>query len=345
MANSEDRKSRLARTFGSVNPERLAQQAAQNKDKHRSNALPTRALKTSMSAIEARVLELQNQLDQTAFKEIDPALIRGSVISDRFPWTEESEDFLALKQSIQEEGQKLPILVRPHPKETGCYQVAYGARRAHACRVLGMPVKAFVQDLSDDDLIVAQGIENNERSDLSFIEKALYAQSLSNMGYSQAVIARAIGIKSRQNIPRFLRVAKIIPVDICHLIGPAENIGSPRWNILADHFLAAGEKAQQAIVDASTTKAWIKADSPNKRFEVAFKVAAKAAAGKGDSAKRSAQVLFENKDGAHLVKMADKSTVCSFSIDKKIDPEFARFLSDRMKSLIAEYEAGKGDKQ
>lgn len=39
-------------------------------------------------------------------------------------------------------------------------------------------MKAIVRNLSDDELVVAQGIENTERANLSFIEQAFFAATL-----------------------------------------------------------------------------------------------------------------------------------------------------------------------
>ena len=56
---------------------------------------------------------------------------------------------------------------------TGCkegfYQVAYGHRRVRATAILGIKVRAIVRDLTDAELVIAQGQENNARQDLSFI--------------------------------------------------------------------------------------------------------------------------------------------------------------------------------
>ncbi|MGO7206546.1 ParB N-terminal domain-containing protein, partial [Rhizobium ruizarguesonis] len=79
--------------------------------------------------------------------EIDPAAVEMSFIRDRIPVDKDAE-FERLKQSIQESGQQVPILVRPDPARAGHYQAAYGHRRLRAAAEIGVPVKAVVRKLT-----------------------------------------------------------------------------------------------------------------------------------------------------------------------------------------------------
>ena len=47
------------------------------------------------------------------------------------------------------------------------------------------PVRAVVRTLSDAELVIAQGKENNERRDLSFIERALFAAHLEHRKFER----------------------------------------------------------------------------------------------------------------------------------------------------------------
>ena len=125
--------------------------------------------------------------------EIDPQSIVPSFIRDRlaeFPTNDVSD----LEVSIAESGQQVPILVRPSPQIDGQYQVAYGHRRVEACRRLGRPVKAIVRRLTDQELVTAQGKENLEREDLSFIERAIFAARLEDRGFDRSVLMAALGV-------------------------------------------------------------------------------------------------------------------------------------------------------
>ena len=108
--------------------------------------------------------------------ELDPAVIDPSPFPDRLTDAASEEAILTLRQSIEERGQEIPILVRPHPEIEGRYQIAYGHRRFKAISgIAGKLVRAVVRKLTDAELVQAQGVENSDRQDLSFIERVLFA--------------------------------------------------------------------------------------------------------------------------------------------------------------------------
>ena len=94
---------------------------------------------------------------------------------------EAMQDLIA---TIRDNGQQVPILVRPHPETpddirlpmdtAGC---APASNSAAACAPL-------IKSLSDQELVVAQGQENNARTDLAFIERALFAAPRREGGYA-----------------------------------------------------------------------------------------------------------------------------------------------------------------
>src|SRR5260370_28550469 len=97
--------------------------------------------------------------------EIDPSMIDPSPVVDRFDHAG-GPSFEALKISIRQRGQEIPVLVRGHPAQPGRYQSAYGHRRVRAARELGRPVRAILRALSDEELAIAQCVENSAREDL-----------------------------------------------------------------------------------------------------------------------------------------------------------------------------------
>ena len=60
--------------------------------------------------------------------------------------------------------------------------------------MLGRPVKAIVRALTDDELIIAQGVENSAREDLSLVERTVIALRLEAAGRNRAVIQQALAI-------------------------------------------------------------------------------------------------------------------------------------------------------
>ena len=169
--------------------------------------------------------EIARSVDQAwenAVLDIAPDLIDASFIQDRLETT--ADELASLTDSIRERGQLIPILVRPHPEHTGRYQIAYGRRRLAAARTLGRPVRATVKQLSDDELVVAQGQENIERKDLSYIERALFAAKLEDRGFPRQTIMSAVST-DKASLSKLISVATRIPRDILEAIGPAPKIG------------------------------------------------------------------------------------------------------------------------
>ena len=173
------------------------------------------------------------KLQENAVQEIDPNLIDSAGMEDRLG--SDHEDHKRLVDSIQTYGQQVPILLRPHPSERGRYQIVYGRRRLQALRELGLPAKAMVRQLDDHALVMAQGQENNTRTDLSFIEKASFAAQLDAAGYERQAIADALAIDLPM-VSRMLKVGKAFELDFLREIGRAPSIGRERWMQLAGLF-------------------------------------------------------------------------------------------------------------
>lgn len=101
--------------------------------------------------------KLQEQLASgSTVIDLDPVLIDSSAVSDRIT-IDIDPGFETLVESMRENGQQVPILVRPQPAAPGRFQIAYGRRRLKAAAHLGKPVRAIVQQLTDNELVIAQG--------------------------------------------------------------------------------------------------------------------------------------------------------------------------------------------
>ncbi|WP_428674987.1 ParB/RepB/Spo0J family partition protein, partial [Roseibium sp.] len=158
---------------------------------------------------------------------LDPSKIDPSPYSDRFETDEEAREALdELKLSIHDEGQKIPVLVRPHPAAKDRYQLAYGHRRLLAIQALmaeaskpeTIKIKAHVRKLSDAELIKEQSLENGVRENLTFAEMALWAVQLREAGLKQREMQPVLG-QVQTVISNMLKVADSIPSDIIRAIG------------------------------------------------------------------------------------------------------------------------------
>lgn len=169
-------------------------------------------------------------LGSRSVQEIDPELIEDTGLKDRLG--DLDEDIADLRASIAGHGQQVPILLRPHPALSGRYQVVYGRRRLAAIRGLGIPVKALIRTLSDEEAVLAQGQENNLRKDPSFIEKALFAGDLEEAGYDARVVQEALNV-NRSHTSHMRKVREAFPREVLERIGAAPSIGWKRWYELA----------------------------------------------------------------------------------------------------------------
>jgi ParB family transcriptional regulator, chromosome partitioning protein len=259
-----------------------------------------------------------------AIIELDPALVEASLISDRLPSSPEAHADLV--SSIREHGQHVPILVRPHPEKPGRYQIAYGRRRLKAVAELGRKVRALVKPLSDQELVVAQGQENSARTDLSFIEKALFASRLEEGGYNREIIMAALSV-DKTGLSRLISSAVKIPSDIIDAVGPAPKAGRDRWIALATRLDGKGAlgRARAAIADASfNTK------SSDDRFNVIFVAAINA------STPASASTMVKSVDGKLIATLKEDERGVFLSIANKDASGFGKYLAGVMPEI---YEA------
>ncbi len=283
-----------------------------------------------MSENAKQAAQLQKQLAEgDAIVSIDPKKIDHSRITDRIP-TEVDLAFDQLVTSIAENGQQVPVLVRPSPDTPGRYQIAYGRRRLRAAEKLGLGVKAIVRNLSDSELIVAQGRENLDRKDLSFIEKAFFARNLEDDGCDRHTIISALAT-DKADISRYIAVARRMPDVLVKKIGPAPKSGRARWLALADKLeqQAALATAERALDDPSLRSA----DSDT-RFDAVLnalqsrKPKARPSIGvwKAPGGKRGARI--EAKDGRTALVFEEKTV-----------PEFAHFVAGKLDDLFTEFQA------
>ena len=125
------------------------------------------------------------------------------MVSDRLI-AEIDPNFDALVESMRASGQQVPILVRPHPRLRGVTRSPTAIAGCAPPPVLGLPVKAIVRPLTDGELVVAQGKENLDRHDLSYIEKALFARRLEDQGFERSVIMAALSTDKARSQPLYL---------------------------------------------------------------------------------------------------------------------------------------------
>jgi ParB family transcriptional regulator, chromosome partitioning protein len=186
----------------------------------------SRSMLNSISELAAQAAKAERLLEGETVVDLDTSLIDGSFVSDRMG--DNDEAFEELVEAIRERGQDSPILVRPHPRADGRYQIVFGHRRVRVAERLGLAVRAVVKPLEDRDHIIAQGQENSARENLSFIERAVFAQKLIDLGHDRETVQSALSIDAPM-LTRMLSVTKRVPDTIIQSIGAAKGIGRDRW--------------------------------------------------------------------------------------------------------------------
>lgn len=268
--------------------------------------------------------------------ELDPAAIDPSPYPDRLGGAEDSAAIEQLAASIARNGQEVPVLVRPHPERANRYQTIYGHRRVRAIAGLGQgqKVRAIVRDLTDEELLIAQGIENSARQDLSWIEKALFARRLEAFARDSGkdpttMVMEALSMHA-PDVSRFRTTLEAIPEDVILAIGPAPKTGRTKW--LALYALAKADETLFSRLRGALESEAFRARGSDERFAEVLRLA---------TAKDDALVqggVVPGLDGQPLATVERRRKAVRFTLS---DPGFARFLEERMAGLHADYLAAR----
>lgn len=302
-------------------------------DGGRSSYAMRGASKSMKVSIDSLAENSKRLLEGQTIVDIDPALIDASFVNDRLSGDDEAFD--ELKASIASSGQDTPVLLRPHPEAVNRYMVVFGHRRVRVARALGRSVRAVVKEMDDVAHVLAQGQENTARADLSFIEKALYAKSLHDLGQAKEVIQQALTIDGTL-LSRMLSVAGTVPGHVIAAIGPAKQIGRDRWE---DFKKLMAVKSNVTVVDrVLTTDGFDQLDSDTK-FEILHSKVTEAGraprrrAAKATPAKRT----WTAGEGRIKGVSGRSGRAYTISLTSKDSAGFGEFLSENLDRLYAEY--------
>ncbi|MGC0055881.1 plasmid partitioning protein RepB (plasmid) [Brucella pituitosa] len=280
------------------------------------------------------------QLTEDSIVTLDPSKIERSPFKDRFENDAEADSELELlKASIAAEGQKIPVLVRPHPSKPGHYQLAYGYRRLAAIKSLmgeadqnePLKIKAFIRELTDRQLIEEQSLENGVREGLTWIEQAMWALQLKNVGFSHRAICPVLGL-SESAISHLFKVSSVIPEDVIYAIGRAKSVGRPKWTALAENLK---EHVQlETIRELIKTDDFIASDSAT-RFALVSAAAKPLNVLVGEA---EAEETREFSLGTRLFGRIRSTTSGVIMTIPKQESHFAQWLTNRMPDLIKQFD-------
>lgn len=296
-----------------------------------SNAVRAMGLELGRLTEEAREADaLRQQIaNGAAVVDLPTDLVEPSFVSDRLPRTADAE-YRRLVESIRDAGQQVPILVRPHPQIAGHYQIAYGHRRRDAAAELGIAVRAIVRPLSDGQLVIAQGKENGERRDLSFIERALFAADLQRRGFDRATLNAALSVHTAE-MTRLLAVSAAIPETVIRRIGPAPKAGRLRWQELARDLARPG---MAEAVDALLDQPSMAGLASDRRFEAVMGALRASSVPAGQS-----QPLIDAR-GVIIGRTEHGGSAIKIILDERAAPGLGSFVLRELALLIGRYSAG-----
>ena len=162
----------------------------------------------------------KKQVFDGPFRNVPIANIRPNKHQPRKMFNKQSIQDLA--GSIRKNGLLQPLLVRPHPLESGMYELVAGERRWRAAQLAqehNVPV--VVRDYDEKESLQLSIIENIQRVDLSPIEEANgYYNLMTNFGCTQDDLSNLVN-KSRSHIANSLRLRQL-PVEVQNML--SENL-------------------------------------------------------------------------------------------------------------------------
>ncbi|KVK54156.1 plasmid partitioning protein RepB [Agrobacterium deltaense] len=297
----------------------------------------TGAAKTVVRSIEDLAENTKKLMEGEVIVELDPRLIDASSVADRL--SDDGEEFEELKQAIKEGGQNTPILVRPSSGDGQRYMVVFGHRRLRVARELGTPVKAVVKKLDDITSAIAQGQENSARSNLSFIERAYFAQNLIASGLAKDVVRSSLSVDEAL-LSKMLSVVEAVPAQIVKVLGASKKIGRDKWLSLRQLLLApallraaSDYAAAPEFLDVVEEARFDNLHDYLKRYKVK------------SSAKKPKNIAsgkeWTSSDNSLNFAMTAKSKRVAIELSNVEARPFSDWLSSRLDRLFEEYRASK----
>lgn len=185
--------------------------------------------------------------------------------------------------------------------------------------------------------MLAQGKENAERRNPSFIERALFAHTLVGRGFERRLVGDALAVQ-KSELSRLLQVAEAVPLRFIRAIGPAPKAGRERWMALGVLFSNGNGAEIEKAVD-ETTSVRFEAATSDARFQILFSRLLRPA----QKAPGAAEEILR-ADGALLAKIERKGKAMRLSFAKDVDPAFISVLTGRLREDYAAFLAEKTEK-
>lgn len=131
------------------------------------------------------------QTEQASVDFLPLSAIRKSPTNPRKRFVESKH--LEMVESVKRHGVMQPVLLRPWPDEPGVFELVAGERRYRAASAAKLELlPALVRNLSDDEVLHVQIVENLQRDDLHPLEEADGYKVLADRGHTLDQIAAEV---------------------------------------------------------------------------------------------------------------------------------------------------------
>lgn len=285
------------------------------------------ALGTHSEGLSSELKRLRSERDSALASgqmlvEIEPDRIRDALPRDRLATAFSDADFEALKLSIQKDGQLIPVAVRS--TADGTFEIAAGRRRLEACRQLGIPVLARVQELDDGEMLQLQYEENEQRSDITSFERARWYQAVQGQfSLSTPELARRFKI-SQPMIVKYLKLARL-PDEIIDELDDARDLS-----------LGDSEKLHKTLGDQSPkalAKHAVKAKGQGTKAQIRAMLSIQ------EPRSRTPRAVTEDvqKDERKIATISSKQNAFSIAIADDLDSDTRTILMSEISKLLRKH--------
>lgn len=257
---------------------------------------------------------------------LDPDCIRRHRLAPRTIYSQTTVDERV--ESIRASGQREPIKVRPSDVP-GEYYVIDGWTRTLAQRILGQPVRAVIQEMSDEEAAFIGYTLNEQRAAMVDYDRGkFFAALLDGAGHgAKAKIAAQYGI-DKSNLNKYLDFARLSPpvVDTIAKYGP--KVGYSSAPLLARYEEMCGSDATVILIDTWQTKkkpmTWLKG-------EVAKSEASSEATSDADSRLRRIRWRMQFSGGVY------KRQGTKFALDCEVSTDLQAEFDKKMQEVIRHF--------
>jgi ParB family chromosome partitioning protein len=277
----------------------------------------------------------KNKAEGLVIEEIDPGLADPSPYWDRDLRFLQDGSFAEFVEDVRRSGQQSPALIRPHTADVGRFEVCFGHRRLFACKSLGIPLRAVIQNLSEAQMAGAAYSENAHRESVSTLEQSRALAKYVERGVfpTKQALADALNV-SRSHVSNLTSYAEI-PDRILEALGD--------WRKCtfrdANNLLKATREPARRVLMLETAERLV-GGNPSLGFHVRLKLLL------GDNRVTSVETEDLFDDRGRVVaerKRRRRSTSIAFSANH--GDGFADFVWTRMPSLMEEFRRQRDDRK